>query len=135
MVHVTGAECGDGCLHALAGLRQVHLATGRHKPEVSLWLISDKELADDQVRKIHGIYPEIEVVHDQDSSSVETLNTITGGMPGESAPDARGFTFLMDPSANIILGYAPGYDPDDLSQDLDRLLTWSARPDTKERDG
>ncbi|MFT7563594.1 MAG: hypothetical protein ACI8ZT_001241, partial [Bacteroidia bacterium] len=33
--------------------------------------------------------------------------------------------FLLDPSANIILRYVPGFDFKDIDQDLDRLLTWS----------
>jgi hypothetical protein len=56
-----------------------------------------------------------------------TLESVAAG--ARPPASARGGSYLVDPLGNIMMFYAPGADPNDLSRDLKRLLTWSKLDD------
>jgi hypothetical protein len=117
-------DCSTACQKTLAELRQVHLATGRERERVAIWLLAHASLETEQRESLLAIYPGFVWRLDPGGEARSMLAELSGAK-GSAFGDARGQAFLLDPAANIILRYAPGFDPRDLSQDLDRLLTWT----------
>jgi peroxiredoxin len=116
------ADCPEACQKTVTGLRQLHLATGRHRDRVEIWLLARRQPAAQTLDVLGSIYPEFHLLLD---ASGEAGRVLTG--LGEAAGDSlAGQAFLLDPRANIILRYAPDFHPHEISQDLDRLLTWAA---------
>ena len=123
MLYPLLASCTKPCLADLANLRQVHLATGRMRNRVAVWLLSPTRLSEDQKNQLLAVYSEADILIDSKGEADRLLNSMAG-------PDGNQFgggeAFLLDPSTNIILRYTPGFDPNDIAKDLDRLLTWSS---------
>jgi hypothetical protein len=122
VLHAVPRPCREDCLRDIAELRQVHLAAGRQQTRLRLALLHD---LDDpaSARAIQDIYPKFQLLENPDGSLWRTLESVArNSVPPASA---RGSTYLVDPLGNIMLFYAPGSDPNDLSKDLKRLLTWS----------
>jgi hypothetical protein len=122
VLHAVPNPCADACLRVIAGLRQVHLASGRQQSRIRLALLHDLP-GSDPARGLQEIYADFRLLENPDGALWGTLQSIAEqGQPG--AP-ARGSTYLIDPLGNIMMLYTAGYDPNDLKSDLKRLLTWS----------
>lgn len=124
VLYLLPEACAVECRHELANLRQVHLASGRDRERVEICLLGQRPLSQQEMDELHGIYPDFRLLLDRGGAAKSLLAALTGP-DGEGFGSAMGQAFLLDPAANIILRYAPGFDPQDLSQDLDRLLTWT----------
>lgn len=127
VLYLLPKACATDCRHHLANLRQVHLASGRDRDRVEIWLIGQRPMAQQQRDELYGIYPDFRLWLDREGEA-ERLLAALSGPDGAAFGSEAGQAFLLDPAANIILRYAPGFDPQDLGQDLDRLLTWSQDP-------
>ena len=115
-------HCESNCQKIITGLRQVHLATGRHQEHVAIWLLSPQPLTSEVQEKLLAIYPRFEIRFDTNQQIFGLLDQI------EPEADLQyGQAYLLDPAANIILRYPSGFDPGDINQDLDRLLAWSGK--------
>ncbi|MFT5139357.1 MAG: cytochrome oxidase Cu insertion factor (SCO1/SenC/PrrC family) [Rhodothermales bacterium] len=125
MLYPIYSSCEQTCLENIAGLRQVHTARGRQRDKVAIWLITPERMTEESSQTLISIYPKLNILLDVSGNTLEMLNSIgTQTSFGKTHYDA-GQAFLLDPSANIILRYVPGFDFKDIDQDLDRLLTWS----------
>lgn len=109
--------CGDACLEAVIGLRQVHRAAGRHQNRIMLALLlgtSDPAVA----ARLADVYDAFHLLSDRAGELEARL--------AQAAPGAApGGSYLIDPLGNIMMHYAAGADPNDLKNDLKRLMTWS----------
>jgi hypothetical protein len=122
VLHAVPNPCDDACLRNIAGLRQVHLASGRQQSRIRLALLHDLQ-GNDSVRSLQGIYATFGLLENPDGALWRTLQSIAD--QGQPSAPARGSTYLIDPLGNIMMFYAAGYDPNDLKNDLKRLLAWS----------
>jgi hypothetical protein len=120
--HAVPQPCDEDCLRDIADLRQVHRAAGRQQSRIRLALLLETE-GRDEARVLQDIYGAFQLLRDPDGSLWLALERVAS--QSESAAPARGSTYLIDPLGNIMLFYAAGYDPNDLKNDLKRLLTWS----------
>lgn len=120
-------RCDVSCTRVLSDLRQVHIASGKHRDKIRLWLVSPSAPAQEDRERIHGIYPEFELFVDKHGTFMDSVTQIERQSPRSAAAGQAHRAFVVDPAANIILGYDPGFDPGDLAEDLDRLLTWSTQ--------
>ena len=118
MLYPMPAQCHSACMEDIARLRQIHIATGRKRDRVAIWLVSPENVPEQQLDQLLAVYAELGVFSDPLRSINPKL--YVDGTPG------GGQAFLLDPSANIILRYAAGFDPNDIDKDLHRLLTWSS---------
>lgn len=118
-------KCHEACQKSVTSLRQLHLATGRHRDRIEIWLLAARHPAPRTLSLLGGIYPEFRLLLDASGAAGRVLAGL-GGAPGDPQVRLAGQAFLLDPEANIILRYAPDFHPRDISQDLDRLLTWAA---------
>jgi len=119
------AECHEACQKTVTALRQLHLATGRHRDRVEIWLLASRQPPAQTLAVLGGIYPEFRLLLDASGEAGRVLAGLGGPAQDPQTPLA-GLAFLLDPQANIILRYAADFHPHDISQDLDRLLTWAA---------
>jgi len=119
ILHAVPEPCDAACLDAITGLRQVHLASGRDRHRVRLALLHRGE----NPARLRQLYDEFHLLEDPAGGLWRTLTSVAGqARPAQAAPGA---TYLVDPLGNIMMFYAPGFDPNDLKTDLNRLLTWS----------
>ncbi len=119
------AVCDPQCLKDIASLRQIHLAAGRKRPQVAIWILSPKQTSPEVQKSLLAVYPELDILIDPSGDAMRILNSISTKPDASGAQPQTGQAFLLDPAANIILHYTPGFDPNDIDQDLGRLLTWS----------
>jgi len=122
ILHALPAQCDAGCIETVTALRQVHRAAGRNQARIRLALL----LQDPQqslVQNLLAIYPEFRLLEDPGQALWRTLQD--AARSGQAQGAAVGASYLVDPLGNIMMYYAPGSDPNDLKQDLKRLLTWS----------
>lgn len=118
LVHLRSTPCDSACLEDLYWLRQIRLAQDRHQPDVGLLLISTVAIPHDTRAQIEELASDFAIVDGPDGSN------LAGYFP--PADSSQGF-YILDPMANIILGYAADADPNGIRRDLRRLLTWTQR--------
>lgn len=123
VVHAVASPCEDACMEAIAGLRQVHRAAGRNQSRIRVALLHDGREGD----RLQRLYDAFYLLESPGGELWRTLESVAGG--AQPAAHARGGSYLVDPLGNIMMFYAPGADPNDLSRDLKRLLTWSKLDD------
>jgi hypothetical protein len=125
IVYPVASPCMDTCRSDLESLRQIHKATGRRQQQLVVLPLLPAGAEPGLDRSLLGIYADFHPGQDRDGEVVAALARIAdvdpqGGMK-------NGQAFLVDPSGNIMMRYAPGFDPGDLNKDLKRLLKWSAK--------
>jgi len=123
ILHPVPADCDNSCLKKVAGLRQVHRASGRQQMRIRLALLLDESSPAVQAQSLLAIYPQFHLIKDPSGLLWEALGGIQQNLSGQAGP-AKG-VYLIDPLGNIMMYYSAGSDPNDIKQDLKRLLTWS----------
>lgn len=110
------ANCGNECQEHLTTLRQIHRASGRQQSRIWLVIVQNPE----------GDSPDLASIYDQFTVISDAAGTVFPTLEALAPPANRpGSTYIVDPLGNIMMVYLPGFPPDDLKQDLKRLLKWS----------
>jgi len=122
ILHAVPRPCPAACLSRVADLRQVHRAAGRQQDRLRLALLHDLETSEDAAA-LQAVYAEFQLLQDPAGALWKSLEEVAAD--SDAKEPVRGSTYLIDPLGNIMLFYAAGYDPNDLKNDLKRLLTWS----------
>ncbi|NRB70663.1 MAG: hypothetical protein HRU51_01965 [Xanthomonadales bacterium] len=126
------AGCDAACQARVTELRQVHIAAGRYQNEVQVLLVS--ETPDEAL--LSGIYERFLMLanpaaaREPEVALLDTAITAAAARSGAATDNwsaLDGTTFIVDPEGNLMLRYAPGYNPSDLNKDLKKLLKWSGR--------
>lgn len=128
VLHAVPSDCGPSCVESVTALRQVHRAAGRNQARIRLVLLleaPDAALAE----RLQAIYPEFLLIPGSGATLRQALRQ--AALAAQGPPDAAGGSYLVDPLGNIMMYYQPGSDPNDLKQDLKRLLTWSKLDESK----
>jgi hypothetical protein len=118
----TGA-CDRDCRETVSVLRQVHLATGRHRDRVTLILLAPGDISKTDLMGLLELYPDLVIATDRKGATGRAL----AGLEAVPGTFGDGRAFILDPPGNIMLAYASGFDPNHVNKDLKRLLTWSAQ--------
>jgi cytochrome oxidase Cu insertion factor (SCO1/SenC/PrrC family) len=109
-------DCGEPCQAEAAALRQVHRALGRHQERVRIVLLLPGNADPATVSGLRDTYSEFQLVNDPSGRLGAVL---------QQTDRASGTVYLVDPLGNIMMSYKAGSDPNNLKQDLKKLLTWS----------
>ncbi len=109
-------DCGEPCQAEAVALRQVHRALGRHQDRVRIVLLIPGHADPATVSGLRDTYSGFQLVSDP-SGSLGAVLKQTNRAPGT--------VYLVDPLGNIMMSYEAGSDPNNLKQDLKKLLTWS----------
>ena len=107
--------CGPDCVAEVTSLRQVHRAAGRQQGRIRRALLLPDDPPPALADKLTAIYPKFLLLEDPSGQLRDALAQAAAGHRD----------YLIDPLGNIMMSYASGSDPNDLKQDLKRLLTWS----------
>lgn len=115
ILHPLPRPCLEPCIGTVTTLRQIHRATGRNQSRVRVALLAEPGRVAAEAPRLREIYPDFVLVTDRGGDFTAVLQR------------ARpvGGSYLVDPLGNIMMAYPDGADPNDLKQDLKRLLTWS----------
>lgn len=108
--------CPESCLQQAVAFRQIHRALGRQQDRVRIaLLLQNGEMASVET-SLRDSYSGFHLVRDPAESLESALQQASRG---------PGTVYLIDPLGNIMMAYEGGADPNNLKQDLKRLLTWS----------
>jgi hypothetical protein len=124
MLYRVPSPCDARCLEDITGLRQIHIAAGRHRAELDAVLLADDAPEETALRAWLDIYPEFGVRVVDDEALRERLDRAQGR---PEAGGEGGFAFVLDPDQNLILAYPPRFNPANMNKDLKRLLKWSGQ--------
>ncbi len=116
------ADCETNCLQKVAGLRQVHKASGREQQRLKLVLLSGLPVDIELHQQLLAVYDQFTVLTDPSGSLQQSLQT-TMQRGGLSATTVS--SYLVDPLGNIMMAYDMADSEARMSKDLKRLLTWS----------
>lgn len=116
LLHFTPGACTEDCIESLYWLRQVRRAQDRHQPEIALLLITSEPLEPAARNAINELQTDVRILDG------EAGRKFAGFLP---EPAKTPVSYILDPSANIILRYPPDSDFNGMRRDLGRLLTWT----------
>jgi cytochrome oxidase Cu insertion factor (SCO1/SenC/PrrC family) len=108
--------CLETCLQEVSALRQIHRASGRHQDRMRIVLLLPGSGARNLESILRDTYSRFELIRDPADKVRSTLQRV----PGQNVA-----VYLIDPLGNIMMTYEGGADPNNIKQDLKRLLTWS----------
>jgi hypothetical protein len=112
--------CDETCLIKVSALRQIHLASGHKQTQFRLALLLDQSSPADQAKNLLTIYPKYRLITDSSGLLQETLAGIEQKF--STLNESAGGVFMIDPAGNIMMYYQADGDPNDIKQDLKRLL-------------
>lgn len=125
ILYVVPRDCDATCTDQVIGLRQVHLAAGRHRSQVVVTLLPAVAWEAATREAMLAIHPEFQLVVDPVGDTMQALS-LALQRSGIGDANLAGHAFVIDPAANVILAYTAGFNPNHINRDLKRLLTWSA---------
>jgi len=106
--------CLDGCLQAVSALRQIHRAAGRQQARIRIALLIGDDGSGNLESTLRDTYSKFHLIRDPDGKLASAL---------QRASVEPGDVYLIDPLGNIMMTYKEGADPNNLKQDLKRLLS------------
>ncbi len=112
--------CNESCLIKVSALRQIHLASGHKQNQFRLALLLDQSSPADQAKNLLTIYPQYRLIKDFSGRLPEIMAKIEQELSRDY--ESAGGVFMIDPAGNIMMYYQADYDPNDINQDLKRLL-------------
>lgn len=114
LVLLVAERCGEGCTAALHDIRQVHIALNRESGRVrrAVWA---RELPEGVLDQYPALVP-LELQSGLDSP---------GTLPGNANLDQSHQIYVVDPNGNVVLRYDDSNAPEDLLDDLKKLLRLS----------
>lgn len=122
MVQFGASTCADDCIKNLYYMRQVHIAQGKEADRLQrLFIVTDTQAADALKVKLAD-YPDMRVWTGGRGELTALAKSF--GVPDEKLAEKQGI-YLIDPSGNLMMRYAPGTDPAGMRKDLVRLLKYS----------
>lgn len=115
LIQVAGSECGDLCGETLHKTKQLRLMLNKELARVRRILLVPRDKTPAKLPEIAAADPTL-LVAGSSEAFLQKLKEATG----TDLPD--GMVILMDPFANVMMWYAPGFDPYGALRDLQRLL-------------
>jgi len=109
--------CENGCRDMLWNMRQVRLALGRDRERVRRILLLSGPEPTEQTKPIRKSYPDMKVGIATPLQR-RTLNKRLG-RPEDSTLNGL---YVVDPRGDLMMRYAPDTTPEDMLEDLQRLL-------------
>lgn len=121
VLHPVERHCEEACEAALVDLRQVHKASGRNQDRIRLAVLVPADMGGPDLERLSAIYDRFTLLADRRQDISKAM--------AQAGP--QGSNYLVDPLGNIMMRYEAGADPNDLKQDLKRLLTWSKQDESQ----
>lgn len=121
ILHVIPSPCPSSCLEAISALRQIHKASGRNQSRIRIALLLQSDNHPETISRVGEIYHLFQLAENPNGN----IRSILEDVANNFSTRAEGSSYLIDPIGNIMMFYEAGSDPNNLKNDLKRLLTWS----------
>lgn len=118
VVYVAAQGCGADCREVLWSTRQIRLSLGRDMGRIQRVLLLPEVEADREY--LHDEHDDLMVL-DLDAPQAEAFLRQLELDDGVD-PVSGGRLYIVDPLGNLMMYFAPGFDPDDYMDDMKRLL-------------
>lgn len=112
----SNAACDASCQQQVHLLRQIHVTLNKDIDRAQRILLLSSTTDTGSMLELQKRYPGLIVLASEAQINMASLF--------KQSDQADGI-FLVDPLGNLIMRYAPGYDPNGLRKDLQRLLKYS----------
>ena len=125
LVTLGGADCGEQCRQRLFYLRQLHARLAADAPRLRRWYLNADggELAPDTAAHFREEFPSMGVGQGSRERILENLARTL--KPGAS-PIEDHYSYVVDPVGNVMLYFTPENSPEDILQDIEKLLDQSS---------
>jgi hypothetical protein len=127
LLYVIGDQCIKQCTQDVTAFRQIHKALGRKQNHLALAILSPESLDTELQTRLLSIYSELNFIVDLSGSSLKTLADIKTENASLNNSPVNYRTYILDPMHNVILAFGTNTNPQDIHQDLRRLLKWFAQ--------
>jgi cytochrome oxidase Cu insertion factor (SCO1/SenC/PrrC family) len=117
LIYLAPANCNKACQTHLFDMRQIRTATGKDRTRIARALITFTP--DPQIDHL------LQSAHDETQhllANKQQFNQALQVLPSTPLALQQGYLYLVDPLGNLVLGYPPQTNPEDLLKDLQRLL-------------
>lgn len=122
--------CEQPCLEHAAALRQIHMASGRHRDHLAIALLTPSP-PDPKLRTtLETIYPGF-VLLPATTDARRTLASINANIAQVNEALKPIHSYVLDPALNVILAYPANVQPGGIHKDLKRLLKLSEQENTR----
>jgi len=122
MVYFGSSACNETCIKSLYAMRQIHVSQGKEMDRLQrVFILTDGNEKDALKAKLTD-YSDMHVW----MGDKKTLSALAQGfrIPDGKLAEDQGI-YLIDPAGNLMMRYAPGFDPAGMRKDLARLLKYS----------
>lgn len=127
LLYLGGRTCDEACVERLYFLRQLHirLAADAERVERVYVQVADTRapLQDEVAQLLADAHPGMRAVFALDS---ELRSVLAARLPPGSDAIAGHYIFVMDPVGNVMLYFTPDNGPEDILDDLEKLLDQSS---------
>lgn len=119
-------SCDDACGDRLFYLRQLHRLLGADEPRLARYYVNagTSRSLDERTREMFDeAFPGMSVVYTQRE---QLLDNLLPRLPSGVNPMEEHYIFLSDPLGNVMLYFTPENTPDEILEDLEKLLARSS---------
>jgi hypothetical protein len=125
ILYVPRQPCDQACLEHAAALRQIHMASGRHREHLAVALLSESPLDPGLRAMLEAVYPDFVLLTEPAPEVWGTLAAVNASVAADSSETGRIHSYVLDPMHNVILAYPASVNPGGIHKDLKRLLKLS----------
>lgn len=120
LVHFVGDECTEECKNLLFSLNQIEAAMGKNSLRVQRAVIA---LQPDTVNTVLSKYPDLWRIQLDGKDKTSFIDQFKYNEVVD--PTTADYIYIVDPLGNLMMRYAPGFDPYGVLRDLRKLLKGS----------
>jgi cytochrome oxidase Cu insertion factor (SCO1/SenC/PrrC family) len=124
MVYISPEPCSDACQRNLYKIRQVWIALNKDQDRVQRLFVTFSAASlvkANQLPQLQKDYPGMQY----GKTSLSTVKDFFANANLQKIVPQQGALYLVDPHSNLMMAYAPDFDPEKLLKDLTRLLNTS----------
>lgn len=121
LLYVDGWDCDTSCVDALYHTRQVRLALGKELDRIQRLFLVNGPCC--ELRELSAEHPDLRIAWLDGPDA----GLVAGALPtyGATEPLQAGRVYVIDPLGNLVMSYAPGFEPKGLLSDMKKLLKLS----------
>lgn len=116
IMYINPSACQDACRNRILTLRQVHTAMGKYQNKFQRAYVSTEALPSNFVTLLKEKFHANAFLTNNIALAHFWLAEKQGNFPAE------GMIMIVDPNGYVMMRYAPNFKPEDLYNDLQRLM-------------
>lgn len=125
LTYVAPVNCDTSCLHRIAALRQIYLASGRQQEHLRVLVLNAGQPNPELAKKVTSIFADIIYIDSVPAGVLNSIQSLNADLQNSSGNPTERQTYILDPLQNVVLAYKTDTNPSDINKDLKQLLKWS----------